>query len=565
MILGEARQTQLVTTFGVGSMYPSQDQSLMVCGLDEWPVEYGTPVAEPRLARSLGVHELRTPSAGRRQAGDVPVTRFPTYYFCPECRRLDRIWNFDASTSSPRCQECGRKIVPSRFVMCCAKGHIDDFPYQRWVHAGRMPAETHRLELRTRGETSSLADIEVRCRTCGQHRSLDGAFSPMALRSITHCTGRRPWLSNTDQEPCTEPPRILQRGSSSVWFGNLRSAISIPPWSQAQAKLTAAWGALKSAKDDALRLLFDNPEWISPDSGLTIDRLISMVKELRGESVVTNSALTDEAIRAEEYKALLDGQPELSPSDQFVCTAVPTESSRLQGIIKAVRNVSRLREVTALVSFSRVAPAGADSPNASPLALRSPTWLPATEIFGEGIFIQLDERRLAGWAKSTFARTRVGMIEHASQAMAHPMSVSARHLLVHSFSHAFMNELSLDAGYPVASLRERIYAAPGQAGVLIYTATADSAGSLGGLSAQSSIDRLTSVIQGAAARAQWCSSDPICIESMGSGINNLNLAACHACLLVPETSCEHRNTLLDRGLLAGTPGSESEGFFSELL
>jgi hypothetical protein len=103
-----------------------------------------------------------------------------------------------------------------------------------------------------------------------------------------------------------------------------------------------------------------------------------------------------------------------------------------------------------------------------------------------------------------------------------------------------------------------------QAGVLVYTASSDSAGSLGGLSAQSRPDRIWSVVLSAILRAGWCSSDPVCIESSNTGADALNLAACHACLLLPETSCERMNHILDRAVLVGRPGFPHEGFFSAL-
>jgi hypothetical protein len=50
-----------------------------------------------------------------------------------------------------------------------------------------------------------------------------------------------------------------------------------------------------------------------------------------------------------------------------------------------------------------------------------------------------------------------------------------------------------------------------------------------------------------------------------SGTTGLNLAACHACVMLPETSCEHNNVLLDRALLVGTPEDPTLGFFAALL
>jgi hypothetical protein len=138
-------------------------------------------------------------------------------------------------------------------------------------------------------------------------------------------------------------------------------------------------------------------------------------------------------------------------------------------------------------------------------------------------------------------------------------------VLLHTLAHVLINEWSLEAGYPAAALRERLYAADGMAGVLVYTATSDSAGSLGGLVAQGEPDHLDRTIRSAVHRAEWCSSDPLCVESEASGTGGTNLAACHACVMLPETSCEHNNILLDRALLVGTPEDPHSGFFVDAL
>ncbi|WP_052436754.1 DUF1998 domain-containing protein [Georgenia sp. SUBG003] len=140
-----------------------------------------------------------------------------------------------------------------------------------------------------------------------------------------------------------------------------------------------------------------------------------------------------------------------------------------------------------------------------------------------------------------------------------------REVLLHTLAHVFLEELSLDAGYPASSLRERVYSDEGMAGLLVYTATADAAGSLGGLVAQSETDRLAAVLHSAVERSAWCTQDPVCIESVAGGSGGLNLAACHACVLLPEVSCEKQNTLLDRAVLIGTPEEPDAGFFSGLV
>jgi hypothetical protein len=102
-------------------------------------------------------------------------------------------------------------------------------------------------------------------------------------------------------------------------------------------------------------------------------------------------------------------------------------------------------------------------------------------------------------------------------------------------------------------------------GILIYTVSGDSEGTMGGLVRQAKAGRLEATLRRALDNAAWCSSDPVCIESKGQGSDSANLAACHGCCLVPETSCEEGNRLLDRALLVGTPENSELGFFQALL
>ncbi|HEY9289869.1 MAG TPA: DUF1998 domain-containing protein, partial [Microlunatus sp.] len=166
-----------------------------------------------------------------------------------------------------------------------------------------------------------------------------------------------------------------------------------------------------------------------------------------------------------------------------------------------------------------------------------------------------------------FARRRLAQLvdsnslASAGSSMTRVQGIDIRMVTLHSLAHALLDELSLTAGYPAASLRERVYADDGQAGILIYTATADSAGSLGGLASLSEPDRLSAILASAIRRARWCTTDPVCIETTSSGVDGMNLAACHACLLLPETSCEHFNLLLDRALLVGELTDPTIGLF----
>ncbi len=295
----------------------------------------------------------------------------------------------------------------------------------------------------------------------------------------------------------------------------------------------------------------------------------------RGYEAEADAGANDEVpddLRPEEYRALCEGRKEESREQDFVCVDEDVDPA-IRPWIAQVSKVSRLREVRAVKHFTRILPPTEEtrSEQLAPLSLEPMSWLPALEVIGEGIFIRLDEKRLKDWEDSSFAKGRAELLQQALDRRdaerpmpLHP-TITPRQLLLHSLAHALIDQLSLDAGYPAASLRERVYAEDDMAGILIYTATSDSAGSLGGVAAQAAPDRFAQAFQEAASRMSWCSSDPVCIESVASGVDAVNLAACHSCLLLPETSCEQNNTHLDRATLVGRPDDQASGFLSGLL
>lgn len=563
------RQSQLVSTFGVGAIIPSGDHSYLICGIDEWDDRRCAPIEEPRLARSLRVHNFRAPATGTRR-GDVPVIRFPEFQYCPNCRRLGRFWEFDAEKM--QCPDCVRELTPSRFVACCQNGHLEEFPYFQWIHRridGQVTWDEsahHKMRLETKGVSSSLGDIVVKC-SCGvAPRDLAGAFGRKALFMVKPCGGQRPWLPGTEPEQCDEDLRVLQRSSANVWFSAVRSSISIPPWSSPNARfVTKNWDVFEFLDEDAIRDVVE--QRVGRDREIDVEGVMAVVNQRRG--VVAGEPPSEEQLREEEYRALMDGNDRGS-HDAFQCVATDVHPS-IEDVVAQVSKVTRLREVRALHGFSRVTPVGTPSgTTGSPqLSLQHRDWLPAVEVFGEGVFVRLHDEVLEQWERTRSAAQRHDLLKRsvegrAAGSLSSFEAPTSRFIAVHTLAHAVLKELSLDAGYPVGALRERVFAAPGQSGFLVYTAASDAAGSLGGLAALAAEQRFADILKSAVGRAGWCSNDPVCSESGPSGSDGLNLAACHACLLLPETSCEHRNIFLDRvALLPGHEGDQ-EGLVGEL-
>lgn len=567
-MIGAVRRSQLITTYGVGAIVAVEDDSVMVAGLDHWPaVPSSSIISEPRLYVE-GKH-LRLPPGGDSEFGepgfDIPVVRFPRWYYCsnPECRRLDT-WGRLSQDRKSHCKHCGWQLVPSRFVAICSEGHIEDFPYWHWIHAGHETSQgdRHELALEVTGSSGSLAGIVVKCRSCELERSLDGAFDKSALVGVKSCGGHLPWLGRETVD-CGKRLRTTQRGASNVWFAQVRSALSIPPWSDGvQQFVNRYWTTLKQPLDGATlekiaaTLIADSRLDFSPAEVLTA------VNERRG---IEAGEKSDQEIRSEEFGALSRGRPE-DPRATFVAepAAPPRELSEELDLVTVVK---RLREVRVFTGFTRLTPALEEDAVPVPIATDAVDWLPAIPVNGEGVFLRLNDRHLAAWENSPDVGARVDLINArwAQSFFNRGEPVTTRFLVAHVFAHAVINQWALAGGYPAASLRERVYAEEDGTGVLIYTAAADSAGSLGGVIAQADPDRLRISIAEAVRRFAWCSSDPVCSETQAQGAEGLNLAACHACALLPETSCEWRNGLLDRALLVGLPGHRDFGLFGRLV
>jgi hypothetical protein len=284
-----------------------------------------------------------------------------------------------------------------------------------------------------------------------------------------------------------------------------------------------------------------------------------------------------------EQQVLIEEWPALTTTTTHTRTLAPlivrkdAESDspfpELASLVSDVYLVERLREVRAFRGFRRIRP---DASIVTPDLGITPrqTWLPGIEVFGEGIFLEFSVAAVAAWERDQRAAlTRRMRNINASlrkaaggaKRFAHLAAHSARFVMVHTFSHLLMRQLCYESGYGSASVRERLYVFDDRVGVLIYTADGDSEGSLGGLVRQGRNDRLGRTIASALERATWCSNDPICREVPEHGFEKLDLAACHACALVPETSCSQLNALLDRELVIGESTAGVRGFFTDYL
>lgn len=624
----EFRTSQGVVPFGVGSVIDFTDESLMTAGLDAWPHDQADPAArseilkstqvvDGRLARRLSVElgrpidyflspteapEVPQRTGPRLDRAPMPFVRFPNWHFCPRCRQLKHIpWNTPSRAEALRCSNPGRRAAgeakpcselpvkrrprmsPVRFVAACDAGHIMDFPWNDWAHSGNRAACTpEAAQLYLYSTTAAgLAGVVVKCTTCNSSRSMAGAFQRDVLQTVfgARCPGERPWLGPEGVQQCTgHIPQTIQRGASNSYFAKLTSSILIPPYSakvQQVLDRPDIWDEITSfTVDGAPHLPFLKTK--ARNLGLDEESFIRAVFErLNVDPAAATPTDTDEArYRFDEYRAYTGPRPPEMERHDFDTKArdVHAYEPWFAEAFEAIVLVRRLRETRVLTGFSRLVPPDTAEALAD-LSITPKRWLPGFSVRGEGIFLQFSRERIAAWSLRPDVATRVADLQAQLDRIARDRnrstrSISPAHLLIHSFAHLLIRQLSFECGYDSSSLRERLYVSDAEnhrmAGLLVYTASGDSEGTLGGLVRQGEPGRLDATIRAALANAAICSSDPLCIESRGQGINALNRAACHACALLPETSCEEGNLLLDRVVAIGTPDDQSTGYFGSL-
>jgi hypothetical protein len=553
---GRLRLSQVITTFGPGAVLDAPGESVMVVGLDNWPKPEGERIHDFRLEKSLEKVVFKSPALpSQNRDGGLPCVRFPRELICSGCGLFS--W-------SKKCQACGKPAYPARLIVICPAGHADEFPWYWWAHRGEKCTGKARLKLEGRQKTAALADLVVKCETCGKGQPLSGALGPKALEGWK-CAGKQPWLFGSQPVACHEKPRSVLRGATNVYFACTLSALSIPPWSD----------RIQLILDDHWQTLCNFPSTMLESAIETIPELRGYQKEnvlLAIQRRASNTTMMGD-LRREEYLAF--GNPGTGfnqPVTDFQIS--PAEvPDMFRATIARVVLARRLREVVVLRGFTRLDPPDPENPAQviAPIAANPPNWLPAAEHRGEGIFLELAEQRVREWERRSVVQERMGRLNLAYSAwreqrnMPPAPPVTARTVLLHTLAHLLMRQLSLECGYSSSALRERLYTGSDMCGLLIYTASSDSDGSLGGLVQQGQRDRFAQTMLALREYARWCSGDPHCTENNPARTGKLNGASCHMCSLVAETSCERGNRLLDRAFLMDLPGLPSgTGYFEQV-
>jgi hypothetical protein len=595
---GQIRQSQMVTSFGPGAMVDLPDHAVIIGGLDHWTGYQERQISEERLAGKVkallkreGVRFFAPP----RDKDDptAPITGVTAWLF-PEwfvaqfevreggLRSRPLVYRTDLQNGMYRRErERPVKVVPIRFVQACPRGHVSDIDWKLFVHG---PGNTcsRPLWIEERGTSGDLTDVIIRCE-CGLFKALSAA-TKLNDKPLGFCKGRRPWLGPNAAERCGgdeggHPNRLLVRAASNAYFAQTLSVISIPEPD----------AAVREAVDEVYEDFLSSAESLEDVTRERKKKKVSAALERvtdeqvwreiqRRRGVIQPSAA---GIREAEITTLLSS-PESYGDDQpdgvfFARTiTLPKGEPALTSKLSRVVKVHRLREVITQVGFTRFEAAVPDINGELALDVEraelslDQDWLPAVENRGEGLFVGLDGDAIECWMKRAEVRQRSAQLsagfqqwKKASQAGSAKFP-GAPFIMLHSLSHLLITAVALECGYASSSIRERIYASDAGYGILLYTASPDAEGTLGGL--VEAADRIDRYLRQAVELGQLCANDPVCAQHRPDSWQEerfLHGAACHGCLLLAESSCERRNDFLDRALLVPTVDGAGAAFFDE--
>ena len=593
---GQIRCSQVITTYGPGALIDLPRDSAIVGGLDKWPnINQLDLIDEPRLSRKIQMvlgsnnpPSLYAPPTASNVPGEtglgIGVWRFPEWYVVQEDqadevhrKRSRRLVHRKALDEKGRFD--GRAVVATRFLRACPKGHVDDIDWYLFVHGSDSNCRLQ-LWLDESGTSGDLSDLTVRCE-CGQKRGMQET-KEIEINPLGTCQGSRPWLGINTNETCNQPSRLLTRTASNAYFPQVMSVLSLPDTGRdIDHVVMELWEDFQIVEKVAdLELMKRKPNVAESLFPYNDDDVMEAIHRRK------HGSISEKPVKQVELDALLavpEGYGDDVPIDpDFHARRLPDlawrKSGRFDGI-ETVTQVHRLREVLALIGFTRFEAIMPDihgeydtDVELAQIAL-DPSWYPAVENRGEGVFLKLSKDSVHAWLEREGVQRRLeALVEGHGQWNERRGSQRSfpggPYVLLHTLSHLLLQSLAMRCGYPATSIRERIYVDDEALhyGLLLYTASADAEGTLGGLVQQARY--MDAHLSYALRIGGLCSYDPVCAQhSPGHSMEErwLHGAACHGCALVAETSCEMRNDYLDRALVVPVLGVEDAAYFDPVL
>ena len=538
-----------------------------------------------QVRKMLGISQrLRLPPSGT--VGDngevtgghwIPAVRFPTWMRCPKCGLLwSRPWKDSRPDEPLVCKQgddesCGGNLEQVPWVVVHEAGYLADVP---WHDVAHRPDSTARGAHKCRPDWARpyLRLVErhdgrtVSCTRCKASNRL-----PTRLR-FPPFARQQPWMRHPPDDLPDEPAWLLEVNDVRVHWSFTSTALVIPPESRIR-KGTVVDRLYTSSSTRHTIANARNPLQLRALLRRTARKWRCSVGDIedamneidRGYPLYDSDPEPGDLFFA-EFGALTKPVPDFYEDEDFVTrhhtenwkryvSTLPAHARKVGRAVSRLIEVRRLKEIVVLRGFGRLV----DDKVIPPDITGDSGWLPALALRGEGIFFTLEDTMLERWARQDGLQRRAAAIDVRCQAqpvrtMVRETEISPQFILLHTLSHLMIRQLETEAGYPAASLTERIYCSTESnpmSGILIYVAVPDEIGSLGGLVELAQPRRFIRILSAAFEAANWCSLDPVCSGHDGQGPSLLNRAACQGCALIPDPSCQYGNVLLDRTFLKG--------------
>lgn len=529
---------KLVGYNGPGSMYVNTEGiSYIISAVDKWynsnqKVDLSHyKIHDSRLERLLNVSHFREVPTYRNpyevdnktNSGiSIPISRFPLVHYCSSCGYLLKAKSGDFSKRY-YCSQCKtqKDFVQFPIVIACQIGHLGDFPFFDYVHRNKQVDNSIRHDVSVDWEgKNSILNWTLKC-TCGAKHGLKGItgkstgedkLTPFQREmNGMNCTGDRPWSGEIDSN-CEFKPEAILKNSLRIYQPEM-----VPVLSLSDSKNIAR-------NDDYNQILLEEFEKLAG-------------KEIEEDP---NKLTVELSFKQNEFS-----------------------------IIKKVNYIRRLQEIIVQTGFNRLSPVNSGIEKATKMSSESSklfssygnqNWFPAKKMYGEGIFIEFNEKILHDWAENIDVRRRFDEINsRIDDNFENDYFSSPIHILIHTLSHGLIKALSSHSGYSMTATKEKLYFIDGKYGLLIYVTDSDRDGTFGGLVRLAEEQEFKKHFINSLKSMEWCSSDPVCFEigsNHGQGLGNTNGSACHNCSFIPITSCTHRNCYLDRDYVGRSEASE---------
>lgn len=622
------RQTKTVRDCSVGAMCRTGSECFVPCDTRFWVDKDGKPVGNviPLIRTHLknfldskgfpSVKLLQAPTFSTvedRKTGKtiikgdrIPAVRFPSWMRCLKCgllhylpwvkyerthgKKIDSIEYLNCSSVS-NINNCKGKLEFVTWVLISSEGYLDDIPWNFLAHRAKNKNKDCKSGDRLYLNRNFAGQLELRCRSCNDTPvNINGIRDNQFFEGLPPMR-KQPWLQEKVQiKDLSEPPIAVKITDVRLHIPDVASALDIPPESRiseedVRIKIQQLddWNFIKPhekidrrrwrrlIKTTAIALDIDSDE---------VNKALDDIENgwLSANNNQNNHVATIEKMVEAEYQALSTPYDDFKEGERFITEHqtsdwkdliqridIPVPHKKAAAVIDRLVIVKKVREIQVFCGFFRKEKK--ESKSTPPNLTGSPDWLPACELYGEGIFFSFDEKQLNKWEQMAYCKDRASVInkrlEKATSNTGLPKP-SPRLILLHTISHIMIKQLEFSAGYPVSSIKEKIFCSDNKdspmSGILIYLVVPDKMGSLGGLAEHGKPERFLKLWLKSIEKAEYCTYDPICSEHEGQGPDQLNRAACHGCSLLPEVSCMYNNCLLDRKFIIGSNTNDIQGF-----